>query len=389
MIRKYSMPNRSVIFIYICTLFYWMSMYIYLPVFSVYAGSLGADLTVIGIIVAAFGLPQFLFRMPLGVWSDSVGRQKPFIIGGILILIAGSIGLWLAANPLVFGISRVLVGIGAAAWVVFPVFLLTFYQQENVGQTMGILNFVYGASRVIATLLGGVISNVRGEKFVFFVAALLALVSLGFILFTRERPVTGTVSQSWRGLGQAAHNPLLLFVSIAGALLFFAEFSTIWGFFPLYAANIGASDTTKGIITMMVTIGAMMGSLTLSPMVKRWGNGLVIIISSLMSGLTLLAIPLTKDLFLLGSISFIHGLGYGIIYTQLMAMCIYHVAPQLKGTAMGFFQAIYAFGMIIGPVISGFLSNNYGLPIVFYISGLLCLMMIGLAGIKSLPRQLA
>jgi DHA1 family multidrug resistance protein-like MFS transporter len=66
-----------------------MAIYLYAPVLPVYAKSLGASLTVVGIIVAAYALPQFLFRIPLGIWSDSLGRRKPFIVGGAIMVVIG------------------------------------------------------------------------------------------------------------------------------------------------------------------------------------------------------------------------------------------------------------------------------------------------------------
>jgi MFS family permease len=55
---------------------------------------------------------------------------------------------------------------------------------------------------------------------------------------------------------------------------------------------------------------------------------------------------------------------------------------------MGFYQAVYAIGMLIGPLISGFLSDNYGLPIVFYLGGAICLITISMAYLRVLPGRL-
>jgi len=41
-------------------------MYLYVPVLPVYAESLGASLTVVGIIVASYSIPQLLLRIPWG-----------------------------------------------------------------------------------------------------------------------------------------------------------------------------------------------------------------------------------------------------------------------------------------------------------------------------------
>ncbi len=379
--------RRSVWLFYIGTFFYWMAMYLYVPVLPVYAQSLGASLTTVGIIVAAYALPQFLFRIPLGIWSDALGRQKPLIIGGGIILVTGSVGLALSPTPLYLGLFRTLIGVGAAMWVVFPIYLVTFYSGEKMEQSVGVLNFVTGAALVAATLLGGLISDYFSETTAFYTAAGLAVVCILCMLVTRERRIPSTSTRSWRDFGQVARRPLLVVVSIMALLMFLADFSSIWGFVPVYAAGIGASDTQLGILTMMVTAGTMVGSLIVAGMTKRLGQLLPIVIAAVFLGLSLLAVPFIKNIFPLGAVLAVHGIGYGMLATQLMVLSIYNIVPHQRATAMGFYQAVYAIGMLSGPLIAGLLSDRYDLAVVFYLGGALCLVIIGLACLPVLPGK--
>jgi MFS transporter, DHA1 family, multidrug resistance protein len=379
--------RRSILFIYICTFFYWMALYVYVPVLPVYAESMGASLTMVGIIVAAYAIPQFVLRIPIGIWSDFLGRQKPLIMAGAFILILGSVGLALSPNPLYLAISRATVGVGAAMWVVFPVYLVNLYSVEKMGQAVSVINFITGAALVAATVLGGVISDIQGEKLAFFSAAGMAIVAVFSMTFAGERRMVRSPASSWSVLKRVTRRPLLIAVSVVGVLLFFAEFSSVWGFVPIYAAKLGASDIDLGLLTMMVTIGAMAGTLAVSPMMKRWGHIPSLVLSSLMLGLALLAIPFINGLFLLGVVLLIHGLGYGVLSTQLMVLSIYGIEPRQRATAMGFFQAVYAIGMLTGPLVGGLLSDNYGLPVVFYLGGAICLVVVGLAFLPVIPSR--
>jgi MFS family permease len=186
---------------------------------------------------------------------------------------------------------------------------------------------------------------------------------------------------------QIARRPLLIVVSIMGILLFFAAFASIWGFIPLYAARLGASDTILGVLTMVMTLGSMVGSLAVTPILKRNGQVFSIVLSSIFLGLTLLAIPFIHNLVLLGVALIINGVGFGILSVQLMILSIYNVEVQKRATAMGFYQSLYAIGMLIGPLISGYLSNQYGLPIVFYLSGVLCLVITAMAYLPVIPGR--
>jgi MFS family permease len=383
----FSPERRSVLLIFISTFFFWAAIYFYAPVLPVYAESLGANLTAVGIIGAAYALPQLLFRIPMGIWSDSLGRRKPLVIGGIIMVLLGAFGLWISPNSWSLSLFRGLVGVGSASWVAFTVYAVSFYPENNTAQAVGILNFIMSAALTITTALGGLVADTWGEKTAFLTAAVLAIVALVFVLFAREIRMPKTPGLSREGFKQVTRRPLLLVVSIMGILLFFAEFMSVWGFVPVYAARIGASDTELGILTMLASGVSMVGSLVVAPMIKRRGNIFTMVLGSVMLGLSLLAVPFIHNIPLLDLAQMLNGFGWGMLPTQLMALSIHNIAPQQRATAMGFFQATYALGMLLGPLVSGFLADNFGLPVIFYFSSAVCLLVIGMSYLPVLPRR--
>jgi len=383
----FSPERRSLLLIFISTFFFWAAIYFYAPVLPVYAESLGASLTTVGIIGAAYALPQLLFRIPMGIWSDSLGRRKPLVIGGIIMVLLGALGLWISPNSWSISLFRGLVGVGSASWVAFTIYAVSFYPENNTTQAVGILNFIMSAALTITTALGGLVADTWGEKTAFLTAAVLAIVALVFVLFAGENRLQKTPSLSREGFKQVTRRPLLIVVSIMGILLFFAEFMSVWGFVPIYAARIGASDTELGILTMLASGVSMVGSLAVAPMIKRRGNIFTLVLGAVMLGLSLLAVPFVHNIPLLDAVQMLNGFGWGMLPTQLMALSIHNIAPQQRATAMGFFQATYAIGMLLGPLVSGFLADNFGLPVIFYFSSAVCLLVIGMSYLPVLPRR--
>jgi len=90
---------------------------------------------------------------------------------------------------------------------------------------------------------------------------------------------------------------------------------------------------------------------------------------------------------MLEAIMVAYGLGSGVLGTILMALSIRSVAPQQRATAMGVYQAIYAAGMLLGPLLSGVVGDSLGLASVFYLSASLCLVVAGLAFLPVIPRR--
>jgi MFS family permease len=138
---------------------------------------------------------------------------------------------------------------------------------------------------------------------------------------------------------------------------------------------------------MLASGVSMVGSLVVAPMIKRRGNIFTLVAGSVMLGLSLLAVPFIHNIPLLDAAQMLNGLGWGMLPTQLMALSIHNTAPQQRATAMGFFQAMYAIGMLMGPLVSGFLADNFGLAVIFYVSSAVCFAVIGLVYLPILPRR--
>ena len=68
-----------------------LGLFMVLPLFAVYAEALaGASVASIGLALGAYGLTQAVLQVPLGWLSDQIGR-KPVIVGGLTLLILGSV----------------------------------------------------------------------------------------------------------------------------------------------------------------------------------------------------------------------------------------------------------------------------------------------------------
>lgn len=379
--------RRSILLFCAATFFYWTALYLYVPTLPVYAQSLGASLSMVGIIIASYALPQFLLRIPIGVWSDALGRRKPFVAGGIVMASVGALGLGLAPNPWSLSLARVATGLGAATWVTFTVYLASYYPQDDTGRAIGIINFVNGVAVVVATSIGGAIAEVWGFKFTLFGATLLGAVALVTLLLAREPRTRQAETASWRSFTRVSTHPLLLTAASMGILLYFATFAGVFGFIPVYGAKIGASNADLGIITMLAVGSSAVASLAAVHMAERWGNRFTIVLGAVLMGMALLAVPFIHSVYLLKAVQVANGLGRGILATILMSLSIRAVAPQQQATAMGVYQAIYAGGMLLGPLVSGFLADSQGLATVFYLSASLCLMIAGIACLPLLPKR--
>jgi MFS family permease len=217
--------RKSIFFFCIVNFLWWIGLYLYVPILPIYIQGAGASLNMVGIVLSAYAIPQVLLRIPIGIWSDRLGKRKPLVIGGIVFTSLGALGLGLSTTTWLLFLSRMTTGIGAAAWVVFPLYFTAYYRADSSGSAIGLINFIQNFALIVAAVGGGFIAEELGLGQTFFIAASLGILALAALLFTREIPVIREQTLPWQHSLSVVARPLLIGVSIMAILLNFAVFT--------------------------------------------------------------------------------------------------------------------------------------------------------------------
>lgn len=371
----------------ISTFFFCSSLYIFVPILPVYAKSVpgGTEFTV-GLMLGSYSLALVLLRIPLGVWSDSIGVRKPFIVAGLIATGVGALGLALASNIWFLAVARLVTGVGVTTWVVFTVLFSGYFPPERVTQAMGLLVFLMGLSQVVATYAGGHLAENYGLEVVFYAAAALAFLGILCMIRVVDVPSATTQKFSLASLRKVAATPLLLEVSAAAAIILLVIFTVSLGFLPIYADSLGASKTELGLLSTVMFASYTLASLSTTLLTPRWGPRLTVVSGALLATLGSLAIPWMEDVSLLMVAQVLIGAGWGMTFPVLMGLSIREVAAPERATAMGIFQALYGVGMLIGPPLGGVCAGLWSLDSVFFISSGICFISVILALLKVPPR---
>jgi len=147
--------SRTALLFYLCTLFYWSGVYIYMPILSPYAKKISGSLQSVGLVMGAYGLSQLILRVPLGLWSDRLRRRKPFILIGFLFDGLACLGLIFAESTLSLFLAVLSAGIASSMWVAFTVLFSSYFPLSRVSQSMSLLHFSMRFSQVISNYSGG------------------------------------------------------------------------------------------------------------------------------------------------------------------------------------------------------------------------------------------
>jgi predicted MFS family arabinose efflux permease len=365
--------NNIRLFIFV-TAFYWFSMYAYIPTFSPYIESLGASHKMIGLILGSYGFTQMLIRIPLGIYSDRINKKKIFVNIGILLSLLSTIGMWFAETPALILVFRSLAGASAATWVSFTVLFSSYFKKDDTAHAIGLINASNKSGQVIGMLLGGIIAQALGQQFPFLLAAAGAVIGFSLSLKVDEKKDIDHQAITLKEIIKVAKNRSLLTVSFLAILMMMISHSTTFGFIPVAAKNLGATSFHLGLLTTITTIPGILSSyLSGSYFSQRLGEKNTVTFGFSLLALSCLLVPLIDHLYLLYFNQMLNGFAQGMIFPVLMGLSIKNVEANKRGTAMGFFQAIYGLGMFTGPIFVGTISDFAGLKMGFW--------MIGLVGI--------
>lgn len=368
--------KHSIHFFTFTTSMLWFSLYAYVAELSTYADSLGAPYKMIGMITGSYGLTQLILRIPLGLFSDIIGKRKIFITLGLIVSATSSAITFLYPSELSLLFTRALAGISASSWVIFTVMFTSYFRKDEATKAIGIMNSYNAIGQFSAIVIGGGVSYYFGTRYLFLLAFIGAIIGVVFSLFIYEEK-TEKLKIHFRDYLDVSKNHQLQVVSILGILSQLITFATAFGFVPILAKNLGAKNIELSFLTVLAVIPAIFISrLAGSFFPNHIGRRNTINIGFILSASLCIIMPWINHLWLLYIAQFVSGIGRSLVFPLLMGLGIEHIEGNKRATAMGFFQAVYGIGMVFGPLLLGFIAQSFGL-----ISGFLVTGVIGFVGL--------
>ncbi|MFN2283859.1 MAG: MFS transporter [Anaerolineae bacterium] len=378
--------RRGLLVLYIAAVvFYWMSLYLYVPTLSVYAATKTDDLALVGIVLAQYGLWQAVTRFPLGIAADWIGRRKPFILAGFAL---GGLGaLWMGLTGSINGliVGRALSGLAASVWVLLVVAVNGQFPPEEAVRITALLSGVNSIARMAATSVTGALNDWGGYPVAFFAAAGAAALAIVAMLIVRE-PARPSKRPSLGSLGKLITRRDVLTPSLLCAVSQFAIWAGPFTFSPILAKSLGATDGTLSLLTSLNIAMIMLSSFATSAIAKRVSARWLVVFNFSVIALSMVMLTFAHSLTLVFAAQICFGLASGIGYSVLMGLSIRDVDETQRATAMGLFQAVYGIGMFAGPWLSGILADAIGIQPMFGVVGGACLL-IGVLGVQQLAKD--
>ncbi len=327
------------------------------------------------LIVGAPLVAQILATFLWGALSDRWGRRRELLVAGVL----GQSVLFLV-YPFLDPVSLLLVRIvqvflGATSALATTV--VTEDPSRPAGHGLGDLSFWGGVGGVLGVLagyplLGGTTFSAHAPAaIVLFV--LLAALSAGAVLFlalSGEIP-RARARTSWRGVLRFRRSRAIYPLAVAAAILGVANY-TVYTLFPLFIRGLLAHPAAFGVVgpasvtqqLALLSIGAGLGGVVVSPATGRWVEGVghrraFYLLAPLLYALLWVGLALVRSyvaIFLIWSIP--AAVFFQIPLTREIADL---TSPEERGRAVGLWLSAYYLGGLVASVLAG-LGAAAGIP---------------------------
>ncbi len=352
------------------------------PLLPLFTQSLGADPATLGFVVAASTITGIVFKAPSGALSDILGRRKVLLMGmaffglvPFLYLLVNS--YWqLAAVRFLHGLATAIFGPVAAAMVAD-----LFAKQR--GEKIGWYASATTTGKLLGPLLGGYILLVTEFKEVYLIVGIIGAISLLIAMFginennfpskskpKEAQPVLSALRKMRRGFTEVLSDFRISVVSAVDAMSYLAV-GALETFLPLYAIFVLGLDSGKVGLLFAVQAGTtLLSRPIMGKLSDTFGRKPMIISGLLVSAVSLAAVTLIGNFYLLMVLVAVYGLGVAITDSSTTAMIADLSKARNYGAAMGVQGTILDIGHASGPILAGIMVKYFSYSSAFIMAAI-------------------
>ncbi len=361
------MKKRSIFIIFLTVAIDLIGFGLILPLIPIYSDSFHASGFVIGAIISAYSLMQFIFAPVWGRLSDRIGRRPVLLastccacLSYVIFAVGSGLSNATAALAVMF-VSRLFAGICGANITVAQAYIADITPPENRSAKMGLIGMAFGVGFAFGPVFGAVSSKYFGVTAPGWTAAILCAINfISAFLWLGEswKPAEHTVIQRPH-LEQWLHTLRAPRLNLLIGIYFLATFC-----FTCFEATIGLLvirnfkiDIKSSLVTVswLIAYCGVMGFFVQSPgaigrVVRRLGEPKMIAASLVVAAIGIGLLP-----FMTTWAALLAGLGIFTIGSSLTRPPVFGMISMMtlsteQGAVMGVTQGMGSLARIAGPI---------------------------------------
>ncbi len=341
------------------------------PLIPVYASQLGAQGLEIGVIIASFNVARSLSNPFIGKLCDVINHKR-LITAGLLLCTMVSLLYLVADNTYLLVSVRLLHGFASA--FILPVAMASaalMAPENQLGKFTGTLNMAMMFGMGTGPIIGGVINDLFGMKYVFLLMSAISLLALIGTLIGIPHTISSlTVSQSFTPKPMRHffhHRP------IQGLLLlrFFASVGqgAVYTFLPVLAHQMNLVSSQIGTILSLNIFTIAFLQRLLGNFADKTNAVSTMVISTILSGFSVACMPVHFSFYTVLALNMIMAVANAAALSTGFVLAG-RIGYQLgMGSVMGLLDTARGLGFMISPIVLGVILDQFGIAPVFYFGG--------------------
>lgn len=360
-----------------------------IPVLPLFAERLGATNLQVALILTVYALAQLLFLPAWGWVSDRIGR-RPVILASLFGTVCSFVALAFADSIEMIYFARVVAGFFAASIGTAQAVVTDVTSPAERASGMGIIGAAFGAGMVVGPVLGG-LSAELDDKAPFYAVAILA--GLNFAVAWLRLPESRPAALRPPGLRELRQSliptPLrvVMLVHDRRIALFlylffhiFSAFAVLEALITLFAGKrfgVGALDVGLLFMWIGVVLFLTQGVL-LRRIVHRVSEPRLVAFGLVGMGSGLVALAFAPSFAWFYPIGSLLAFGNGITFPSFTSLYSKACRAENAGELMGQSQAMATTGRIVGPMLGGWIMDDFSLGAPFVIAGAMMITALAL-----------
>lgn len=351
----------------------YFSLYVTLPV---YVESIGGSSRDIGLVIGIFMVSSILVK-PLAGWGvDRYGRKGIMIAGLLIILMA--VFLYSYSSSMI--LLLMLVVLHGTGWGISTTAATTLAADiapaHRRGEALGYFGMFSNVAMAVGPATSMLFFDNRSFGLIFLIWAAVSLLSL-FIAASIHETVPPDKEKPGMPLYQESRHLFDMTVLLAPAFIMFlinVSHSSIMSYLPLFALKQGLAN--PGFLYTVHAAGLLAVRPFAGKLSDASGRAYVIVpgIALLMLSQWILAAAPSLEMSLL--VAVLYGIGFGAIYTSLIALMIDRATRHARGKAMGIFTASFDSGLGIGSILWGIMLMSNEFTDIYAAAGLVAFLAL-------------
>jgi len=334
----------------------------------------GTSLTSMGFVFSAYALLFALLQVPSSYLGDRFRRKTLLVISSLLdgaMLVVYALGSRVSHFFLGKGVEGVATALSRSP---SDALLINLSEKHRFSESFGNLVGYFSVGYVLGFLIAGPLAGMLGFRKAILSLLLFQLVSLAFILLIRIKERTQAIKFNLKKFFHKPHRNLKI-LALTGMLITFVEYMD-YTVTVIYVKEVyNASLTQIGVFMGASWLAYGIVQIFFGRFSDRRGRKGLYLFGAFVAGVSALLMPSMPSL-LLGTACFaLLAVGHGIAFPAVRGMTASFASKEYMSQDFGMVTAFEELGAVFGFPIMGWIADNLGYSMAFYLRGTVILVV--------------